>query len=102
MQQAASSSKQARAKWANYQNSFMVLWIRLNFWWMMRMGVKDIHTKCEQETQWWWRKWVWQVADLGFKNCRKISNKNAPFWLAWVPRMCMDGTMRIGTNPHDD
>ena len=33
------------------QNSVAVLWIWLEFWWMIPMGVKYNHTKFEQETQ---------------------------------------------------
>ena len=35
------------------QNSVVVLWIWLKFWWMIPMGVKYNHTKFEQETQRW-------------------------------------------------
>ena len=35
------------------QNSVVVLWIRVKFWWMIPMGVKYNHTKFEQETQRW-------------------------------------------------
>ena len=35
------------------QNSIMVLRIQPQFWWMIPMGVKDNHTKHEQETQQW-------------------------------------------------
>ena len=31
----------------------LVLQIQLNFWWMIPMGVKDNHTKFEQDTQRW-------------------------------------------------
>ena len=33
------------------QNSVVVLWIRVKFWWMIPMGVKYNHTKFEQETR---------------------------------------------------
>ena len=36
------------------QNSVVVLQIRLKFWWMIPMGVRDNHTKFERETQRWW------------------------------------------------
>ena len=36
------------------QNSVVVLRIRLKFWGMIPMGVRDNHTKYEQETQRWW------------------------------------------------
>ena len=35
------------------QNSVVVLWIRVKFWWMIPMGVKYNHTKFEKETQRW-------------------------------------------------
>ena len=35
------------------QNSVVVLRIRLKFWWMIPMGVRDNHTKYEPETQRW-------------------------------------------------
>ena len=35
------------------QNSVVVLWIWLKFWWMIPMGVKYNHTKLEQKTQRW-------------------------------------------------
>ena len=35
------------------QNSIAVLWISLKCWLMIPMGVKDNHTKYEQETQRW-------------------------------------------------
>ena len=35
------------------QNSVVVLWILVEFWWMIPMGVKYNYTKFEQETQWW-------------------------------------------------
>ena len=35
------------------QNSVVVLWIWVKFWWMILMGVKYNHTNIEQETQQW-------------------------------------------------
>ena len=35
------------------QKSAVVLRIWLKFWWMIPMGVRDNHTKFEQETQRW-------------------------------------------------
>ena len=35
------------------QNSVVVLRIGPKFWWMVPMGVRDNHTKYEQETQPW-------------------------------------------------
>ena len=38
---------------AKNQTSLVVLRIRLKFWWMIPMGVRDNRTKFEQETQRW-------------------------------------------------
>ena len=38
---------------AKNQNSVVVLWILVKFWWMIPMGVKYNHIKVEQETQRW-------------------------------------------------
>ena len=35
------------------QNSVVVLWIWLKFWWMIPMGVKYNHTKFEKKSQRW-------------------------------------------------
>ena len=35
------------------QTSVVVLRIRVKFWWMIPMGVRDNHTKYEPETQRW-------------------------------------------------
>ena len=35
------------------QNSVVVLRIRLKFWWMIPMGVRDGHTQYEPETERW-------------------------------------------------
>ena len=35
-------------------SSVVVFRIRLKFWWMLPMGVRDNHTKYEPETQRWW------------------------------------------------
>ena len=48
-QQAASSTREM----GKNQNSVVVLRIQLKFWWMIPMGVRDNHTKYEQETQRW-------------------------------------------------
>ena len=34
-------------------NFVVVLRIRPKFWWMLPMGVRDVHTKYEPETQRW-------------------------------------------------
>ena len=41
------------ARMGKNHSSIMVLRIRPKFWWMLPMGVRDNHTKYEQETQWW-------------------------------------------------
>ena len=51
------------------QNSIVVLWIWLKFWWMIPMGVRDNHTKYEPETQRWragngCRKWRTSVSKI--------------------------------------
>ena len=51
------------------QNSVVVLWVWLKFWWMIPMGVRYILLKFERETQLWRLGMGSQVADLGFKNC---------------------------------
>ena len=51
------------------QNSVVVLWIWLKFWWMIPMGVKYNHTKFEQETQRWRPGTGFASCDLSFKNC---------------------------------
>ena len=48
-QQAASSSKQADAKWAKITT---LLWC-FGFWWMVPISVKYNRTKFEQDTQEW-------------------------------------------------
>jgi hypothetical protein len=48
-QQAASSTREM----GKNQNSVVVLQIRVKFWWMIPMGVRDHHTKYEPETQRW-------------------------------------------------
>ena len=35
------------------QNSVVVLWIWVKFWWKLLMGARDNHTKYEREIQWW-------------------------------------------------
>ena len=60
------------------QNSVMVLWIWLKFWWIIPMRVRDNHTKCEQELNGGGREQLSQVADPGFKNC-SLGRKTAIF-----------------------
>ena len=58
------------------QNSVVVLWIWLNFWCMIPMGVKNHHIKFEQETQRWRPRTGF--ASGGFKNC-SLGPKTAIF-----------------------
>ena len=84
------------------QNSVVVLWIWLKFWCMIPMGVKYNHTKFERETRRWRRdrQRDSQVADLRFKIRQKWPD-NAFFWAVWVPRICVKGSICIGTNLND-
>ena len=59
------------------QNSVVVLWIRMKFWWMIPMGAKYNHTKFEQLNG-GGRKRDSQVADLSFNNC-SLGPKTAIF-----------------------
>ena len=61
------------------QNSVVVLWNLVKFWWMIPMGVTYNHRKIEQETQWWRPKRDSQVADIYFEICQKWP-KNAVFF----------------------
>ena len=60
------------------QTSAVVLRIWLKFWWMIPMGVRDNHTKFEQETQRWRPGTAAAGGDLGFKNCN-LGPKTAIF-----------------------
>ena len=46
---ASSSSKHTGT--LKHLNSAVVVWILPEFWWMISMGMKCSHTKCEPETQ---------------------------------------------------
>ena len=54
--------------------SVVVLHIRLKFWWMIPMGVRDNHTKFEPETQWWRPGMGVKWRNLQFRA------KNSHFW----------------------
>ena len=56
------------------QNSVVVLQIGVQFPWMIPMGVKYNHIKCERDSQ---------VADLSFKNCSL--GRNNHFWAKKAP-----------------
>ena len=51
----------------NNSNSFVVFRIRLKFWLMILMGVKNNRTKYEPQINGGRRKRVLQMADLSFK-----------------------------------
>ena len=64
---------------AKNQNSVVVLRIWLKFWWMIPMGVRDNHTKFEQETQRWRPR---TVVASGGPRFRKLQfrAKTSHFW----------------------
>ena len=61
------------------QNSVVVLWIRLKFWWMIPMGVKYNHTKFEQETQRWRPGMGFASGGPQFQKLQ-FGAKNSHFW----------------------
>ena len=74
------------------QNSVVVLWIPVKFWWMIPMGVKYNHTKFEQETQRWrpgtgfasgrpqFQKLQFRAQNSHFwAKCRQPQTKNRPY-----------------------
>ena len=62
-----------------HQNSVVVFQIGPKFWCMIFMGMKDNHTKIEQELSGGGRERALQVVDLGFQICQKYSQK-CPLW----------------------
>ena len=60
------------------QISIVVLWIWLKFWWMIPMGVRDNHTKYEQETQRWRPGTVVASGGRGFQKLQ-FRAKNSHF-----------------------
>ena len=60
------------------QNSVVVLWIWVKFWWMIPMGVRDNHTKIEQETHRWQPETAVARGGRGLKNCN-LGPKTAIF-----------------------
>ena len=79
------------------QNSVVVLWIWLKFWCMIPMGVKYNHTKFEQETRRWRPATEFASGGPPFQNLSKM----AFFGAVWVPRICLKGSICIGTNLND-
>ena len=61
------------------QNSVVVLRIRLKFWWMIPMGVRDNHTKYEPETQ-RWRPGTGVASGGPQFQKLQVRVKNSPFW----------------------
>ena len=64
---------------AKYQNSVVVLPIRLKFWWMIPMDVKYNHTKIEKETQRWRPGTVVASGGPQFQKLQ-FRAKNSHFW----------------------
>ena len=60
-------------------NSVVVLQIRLKFWWMIPMGVRDNHTKYEPETQ-RWRPGTGVASGGPQFQKLQIRAKNSHFW----------------------
>ena len=82
------------------QNSVVVLRIWLKFWCVIPMGVKYNHTKFERETRRWRPATGFASGGPPFQNLSKMA-KNAFFWAVWVPRICVQGSICIGTNLND-
>ena len=61
------------------RNSVVVLQIRVNFWWMIPMGVKYNHTKFEQETQRWRPGTGFASGEPQFQKLQ-FGAKNSVFW----------------------
>ena len=61
------------------RNSLVVLRIWLKFWWMIPMGVRDNHTKFEQETQRWRPGTVVASGGPRFQKVQ-FRAKNGHFW----------------------
>ena len=61
------------------QNSVVVLQIRMNFWWMIPMGVKYNHTKFEQETRRWRPRTGFPSHGPQFQKLQ-FRAKNSQFW----------------------
>ena len=61
------------------QNSVVVLWISLKFWWMIPMGVKYNHTKLERETPWWRPRTGFASGGPQFQKLQ-FRAKNSHFW----------------------
>ena len=84
------------------QNSVVVLQIRVIFWCMIPMGVRDHHTKYEQKTQRWWpgmgfasggprfQKLLFRAKNSHFlgQNSPRTHSKRANKGKGWVHSMC--------------
>ena len=65
------------------QNSVVVLWIRLEFWWMIPLAVKYNRTKCERETQQWRPGTGFASGGPKYQNLSKMARK-CHFWVLTV------------------
>ena len=82
------------------QKSVVVFWIWMKFWYMIPMGVKYNHTKCDRETRRWRPATGFASGRPPFQNLTKMARK-CLFWAVWVPRICVKGSICIGTNLND-
>ena len=72
------------------QTSVVVLLIKLKFWWMIPMGVRDNHTKFEQETQRWRPGTVVASGGPRFQKLQ-FRAKNSDFWAKRAPEHIQNG-----------
>ena len=61
------------------QNPVVLLLVSLKLWWMIPMGVRDNHTKFEQETQWWQPGTGFASGGPRFQKLQ-FRAKNSHFW----------------------
>ena len=93
----ASNSKQQQASTHEMGENYVVLRIQPKFRRMIPMGVKDNHTKYEQETQ---RLQLGTDVPSGMPRFQKWP-KNALLGVVWVPRMSIQGSIcphQLGPN----
>ena len=72
------------------QNSALVLWIRVKFWWMIPMGVKYNHKNFEQETQRWRPATGFAGGGPQFQKLQ-FKAKNNHFWAKKAPEHIQNG-----------
>ena len=70
------------------QNAIVMLRIWLKFWWMIPMGVRDNHTKFEQETK-RWRPGT--VVAGGRPQKLEFRAKKSHFWAKTAPEPIQNG-----------